>query len=74
MNGYVNFVVDCPSDKLEQLLTHAQQVGLMADEQSYIFLSLDLFTMDLSPYKYGGVNMTGTNDINQTNFMIFLYK
>ncbi|XP_073955278.1 glutamate receptor ionotropic, kainate 3-like [Choristoneura fumiferana] len=64
MNGYVNFVVDCPSDKLKQLLTHAQQVGLMADEQSYIFLSLDLFTMDLTPYRYGGVNMTGFRIVN----------
>ncbi|XP_049872669.1 glutamate receptor ionotropic, kainate 3-like [Pectinophora gossypiella] len=57
--GYYNFVVDCPSKKLEQLLLHAQQVGLMADEHSYIFVSPDLFTLDLSRYRYGGVNMTG---------------
>ncbi|XP_053605086.1 uncharacterized protein LOC128672163 [Plodia interpunctella] len=58
-NGYVNFVVDCPSKYLEQLLKHAQQVGLMADEHSYIIMSPDLFTLDLSRYRYGGVNMTG---------------
>ncbi|XP_047990259.1 glutamate receptor ionotropic, kainate 3-like [Leguminivora glycinivorella] len=58
-NGYTNFIVDCPSKKLEQFLLHAQQVGLMADEHSYIFLSLDLFNKDLTSYRYGGVNMTG---------------
>lgn len=58
-NGYVNFVVDCPSVNLEQLLSHAQQAGLMADEHSYIFVSPDLFTLDMERYRYGGVNMTG---------------
>ncbi|XP_013191596.2 glutamate receptor ionotropic, kainate 3 [Amyelois transitella] len=58
-NGYKNFVVDCPSRHLEQLLKHAQQVGLMADEHSYIITTPDLFTVDLSRYRYGGVNMTG---------------
>ena len=59
MSGFTNFVVDCPSANLEQLLKHAQQVGLMADEHSYIFVSPDLFTLDLYRYRYGGVNMTG---------------
>ncbi|KAL0880160.1 hypothetical protein ABMA27_002631 [Loxostege sticticalis] len=58
-NGYTNFVVDCPSRHLEQLLLQAQQVGLMADEHSYIILSPDLFTLDMERYRYGGVNMTG---------------
>ncbi|KAG6450834.1 hypothetical protein O3G_MSEX006792 [Manduca sexta] len=58
-NGCVNFVVDCPSRNLEQLLSHAQQVALMAEEHSYIILSPDLFTLDLERYRYGGVNMTG---------------
>lgn len=58
-NGYTNFVVDCPSKYLEQMLLHAQQVGMMAEEHSYIFVSPDLFTLDMSRYQYGGVNMTG---------------
>lgn len=49
---------------LEQVLSHAQQVGLMSDEHSYIFLSPDLFTLDLSPYRYGGVNITGRQILN----------
>ncbi|CAK1585397.1 unnamed protein product [Parnassius mnemosyne] len=60
-SGYTNFVVDCPSANLELILKHAQEVGLMADEHSYIFVSTDLFTMDLERYRYGGVNMTGLN-------------
>lgn len=59
MSGFTNFVVDCPSANLEQILKYAQQVGLMADEHSYIFVSPDLFTLDLYRYRYGGVNMTG---------------
>nr|WCF43354.1 chemosensory receptor iGluR6 [Spodoptera frugiperda] len=58
-NGYTNFVVDCPSRNLEQVLLHAQQVGMMAEEHSYIFLSPDIFTLDMDRYRYGGVNMTG---------------
>ncbi|CAK1555308.1 unnamed protein product [Leptosia nina] len=66
-SGYTNFVVDCSSDKLEQVLRQAQQVGLMADEHSYIFLSPDLFALDLSRYRYGGVNMTGFRLIDLKN-------
>lgn len=58
-NGYVNFVVDCPSQYLNLLLTHAQEVDLMSDDHSYIFVSPDLFTLDLSRFRYGGVNITG---------------
>ncbi|KAL4716092.1 hypothetical protein ACJJTC_013869 [Scirpophaga incertulas] len=66
-NGYTNFVVDCPSKHLERLLRHAQQVGLMADEHSYIILSPDLFTLDMERYRYGGVNMTGFRLMNLTS-------
>ncbi|XP_041979925.1 glutamate receptor ionotropic, kainate 3-like [Aricia agestis] len=59
LSGFTNFIVDCPTVHLEQILRHAQQVGLMADEHSYIFVSPDLFTIDLTRYRYGGVNMTG---------------
>lgn len=58
-NSYTNFVVDCPSTNIDLILDHAQQVGLMADEHSYIFVSPDLFSKDLVGYRYGGVNMTG---------------
>ncbi|XP_045449719.1 glutamate receptor ionotropic, kainate 3-like [Melitaea cinxia] len=63
-SGHTNFVVDCPSENLEQILKHAQHVGLMADEHSYVFASPDLFTLDLHRYRYGGVNMTGFQLIN----------
>ncbi|CAH0720017.1 unnamed protein product, partial [Brenthis ino] len=66
-NGFTNFVVDCPSENLEQILSHAQQVGLMADEHSYIFVSPDLFTLDLYRYRYGGVNITGFRLVNLFN-------
>lgn len=58
-SGYTNFVIDCPQENVPIILQHAQEVGLMADEHSYIFVSPDLFTLDLERYRYGGVNMTG---------------
>nr|QZH55028.1 ionotropic glutamate receptor 6 [Achelura yunnanensis] len=58
-HGYTNFVLACPSEYIEQVLLHAQQVGLMADEHAYVIISPDLFTLDLERYRYGGVNMTG---------------
>lgn len=63
-NGYTNFVVDCPSRNLEEVLLHAQQVGMMADEHSYIFISPDLFTLDMSRFRYGGVNITGEYELS----------
>ncbi|CAG9562717.1 unnamed protein product [Danaus chrysippus] len=70
-SGQVNFVVDCPSSNLEQILQQAQQVGLMADEHSYIFVSPDLFTINLDRYRYGGVNMTGFRliDLSKNEFL-----
>ncbi|VVD05443.1 unnamed protein product, partial [Leptidea sinapis] len=57
-SGYVNFVVDCPSNKIEEVLLQAQQVDLMADEHSYIFITPDLFSVDLARYRYGGFRLT----------------
>ncbi|CAG4929969.1 unnamed protein product [Colias eurytheme] len=72
-SGYTNFVVDCSSNKLELVLRQAQQVGLMADGHSYIFLSPDLFSLDLTRYRYGGVNMTGFRLMDLGDVMLYNY-
>ncbi|XP_015522024.2 glutamate receptor ionotropic, kainate 2 [Neodiprion lecontei] len=58
-SGDPNIVLDCSIDILAEVLKQAQQVGLMTDKHSYIIASLDLTSIDLEPYQYGGTNLTG---------------
>ncbi|CAG2067360.1 unnamed protein product, partial [Timema podura] len=39
-SGEENFILDCSIEHLYEILTQAQQVGLMSDEHSYIITSL----------------------------------
>ncbi|XP_046751512.1 glutamate receptor ionotropic, kainate 2-like [Diprion similis] len=59
MSGDPNIVLDCSIEILSEVLKQAQQVGVMSDRHSYIIASLDLSTIDLEPYQYGGTNLTG---------------
>lgn len=59
MAGERNILLDCSIQTLPEVLKQAQQVGLMTDEQNYIITTLDLHTIDLEPYQYGGTNITG---------------
>ncbi|XP_046673759.1 glutamate receptor ionotropic, kainate 2-like [Homalodisca vitripennis] len=54
-----NIVLDCSTESLYTVLLHAQQVGLMGSDYSYIITSLDLHTIDLEPFMYAGTNITG---------------
>lgn len=58
-SGIVNYLVDCSKEHLDQFLQQAQQVGIMSDEHSYIIMNPDFQTIDISPYKHGGSNITG---------------
>jgi ionotropic kainate glutamate receptor 2 len=40
------------------VLKQAQQIGMMSDYHSYLITSLDLHTVDLEEFKYGGTNIT----------------
>lgn len=57
--GDTNFVICCSTDTLDDVLKHAQQVGMMTIQFNYIIASLDLHTVDLEPYQYSGVDITG---------------
>ena len=46
-------------------MTQAQQVGLMSDPHKYIITNLDMNTLDLTPYQYGGSNITGVSLIHK---------
>lgn len=57
--GVPNFVLDCSTAALTEVLKQAQQVGLMTERYSYIITNLDLQSLDLRPFQYSGTNITG---------------
>ncbi|KAG7201425.1 hypothetical protein KM043_004185 [Ampulex compressa] len=63
-SGVLNIVIDCSYDNLAAILEQAQQVGIMSGKHSIIIGSLDLQTLDLEPYQYSGVNLTGVRLID----------
>uniref|UniRef100_A0ACB8FHW0 Uncharacterized protein n=1 Tax=Sphaerodactylus townsendi TaxID=933632 RepID=A0ACB8FHW0_9SAUR len=42
-------------------------MGMMTEYYHYFFTTLDLFALDLEPYRYSGVNMTGFRLLNIDN-------
>ncbi|XP_030751946.1 glutamate receptor ionotropic, kainate 2-like isoform X2 [Sitophilus oryzae] len=54
-----NIILDCSINVLEEVLTQAQQVGIMTDDYYYILTNLDMGAINLEPFKYGGANITG---------------
>nr|CAD7431086.1 unnamed protein product [Timema monikensis] len=69
-SGEENFVLDCSIDHLYEILTQAQQVGLMSDEHSYIITSLDFHTLDLETFQHGGSNITGVRLISPEDELV----
>ncbi|XP_046669488.1 glutamate receptor ionotropic, kainate 2 isoform X2 [Homalodisca vitripennis] len=53
-----HIVLDCSTEKIYNVLKQAQQIGMMSDYHSYLITSLDLHSVDLEEFKYGGTNIT----------------
>lgn len=53
-----HIILDCSTEKVYQVLKQSQQIGMMSDYHSYLITSLDLQTLDLEEFKYGGTNIT----------------
>ncbi|XP_072157051.1 glutamate receptor ionotropic, kainate 2 isoform X1 [Bemisia tabaci] len=53
-----HIVLDCSTDRIYKVLKQAQQIGMMSDYHSYLITSLDLHSVDLEEFKYGGTNIT----------------
>ncbi|XP_071450570.1 glutamate receptor ionotropic, kainate 2 isoform X3 [Hetaerina americana] len=53
-----HIVLDCSTERIYDVLKQAQQIGMMSDYHSYLITSLDLHTVDLEEFKYGGTNIT----------------
>jgi len=52
-------VLDCDFDKIELILSQANEIELLTDYHSYLITSLDLDKVDISPYKEHNVNISG---------------
>lgn len=58
-SGGTHFILDFPSEVLEDYMKQAQQVGLITEKFHYIITDLDMHTIDLGPYQHAGSNITG---------------
>ena len=65
--GEKRFVLDCSTDNLGNILKQAQQVGLITSAYSFFITSLDLHTVNLENYKYGGTNSKNDHMISHTH-------
>ncbi|XP_067113889.1 glutamate receptor ionotropic, kainate 1 isoform X3 [Osmerus mordax] len=55
---------DCSYRMAAELLKQLSSMGMMTEYYHYFFTTLDLFALDLEPYRYSGVNMTGFRLLN----------
>jgi hypothetical protein len=63
--GIRNIIIDVPRDHIYTVLKHAQQVDMLSDYHNYFFTSLDVHTVDLEDFQYGGTNISGFSLVNQ---------
>ncbi|XP_070167336.1 glutamate receptor ionotropic, kainate 2-like isoform X1 [Polyergus mexicanus] len=69
-SDYRNIIIDCSYDILASVLEQALQVGILSEKYNVIVTSLDLQTLDLEPYQYSGVNITGVRLINPESSIV----
>nr|QGW50663.1 ionotropic receptor 21 [Propsilocerus akamusi] len=63
-------VLDCSTEKIYEVLKQAQQIGMMSDYHSYLITSLDLHTVNLEPFQYGGTNITALRLVDPENSLV----
>ena len=63
-------VLDCSTEKIYEVLKQAQQIGMMSDYHSYLITSLDLHTVNLEPFQYGGTNITAFRLVDPENNLV----
>jgi hypothetical protein len=64
----LNILLCCSIDILPDVFKQAQQVGIMTDHHQYIVTTMDMHTIDLEPYQYGGTNITGESHHRTSEF------
>lgn len=65
--GIRNIILDVPREHIQTVLKHAQQVEMLSEYHNYLFTSLDLQTIDLEDFQYGGTNISGFSLIDSSS-------
>uniref|UniRef100_A0A674PBD7 Glutamate receptor n=1 Tax=Takifugu rubripes TaxID=31033 RepID=A0A674PBD7_TAKRU len=65
-----HIIFDCSHEMAAGILKQALAMGMMTEYYHYIFTTLDLFALDVEPYRYSGVNMTGFRILNTENSQV----
>ncbi|KAJ8280113.1 hypothetical protein GJAV_G00050690 [Gymnothorax javanicus] len=60
-------IFDCSYQTAAHILKQILSMGMMTEYYHFFFTTLDLFALDLEPYRYSGVNMTGFRLLNIDN-------
>ncbi|KAM8835682.1 glutamate receptor ionotropic, kainate 1 isoform 2-T2 [Synchiropus picturatus] len=60
-------IFDCSYRTASELLKQLSSMGMMTEYYHFFFTTLDLFALDLEPYRYSGVNMTGFRLLNMNH-------
>ncbi|KAK7907724.1 hypothetical protein WMY93_016336 [Mugilogobius chulae] len=63
-------IFDCGHEMAAWVLKQALAMGMMTEYYHYIFTTLDLFALDMEPYRFSGVNMTGFRILNTENSQV----
>ncbi|XP_068896300.1 glutamate receptor ionotropic, kainate 2-like isoform X2 [Tenebrio molitor] len=58
-SGATHLMLDCSTEIVKDVLTQAQQVGLMSDKHYFFITNFDLQTIDLVPFQFSETNITG---------------
>ncbi|XP_041947672.1 glutamate receptor ionotropic, kainate 1 isoform X2 [Alosa sapidissima] len=60
-------IFDCTYQMAAELLKQLMSMGMMTEYYHFFFTTLDLFALDLEPYRFTGVNMTAFRMLNLDN-------
>lgn len=66
-SGETRIVLDCDFEKVQEILRQADEIGLVNDYFAYLITSLDVERLELAPYKYNNVNITGFRIVDTSN-------
>jgi glutamate receptor, ionotropic, invertebrate len=63
-------IISSSIESLPEILKQAQQVGILTEDHHILITSLDMHTIDLEPFQYGGTNITGMRMIIPENPLV----
>ena len=66
--------MDCNKDMIEEVLTQAQQIGMMSEDFYYLLTSLDAHTVDLHAFKVTLSAQIHTEFLDHQNLVDSRYK